>query len=369
MATIFRLFTLLFLPLWGILSGCSSDENDVAPRDQFFVAIMPSAVTYENVSEGQELPIRIGAPLTAAGSITVSIAPQGGVTYGVDFTTEPDGASGTVTINVPAGSASAVLRVIPVLEDGFTSEKRITFTLTEATGGLLLAESVEHQLSIQDESLNVDILAFTSFEEPLAGEVNNYSAPDSTDLPNNPGENSVDHVSAGGEMGFDTSYVPGQKGGEDGSLYFGVTNVTNEPDEWDIGSFFNGAQAYVTSDADGLAEIVFDEVQIPERYNFLKVRLSVYFVDASWENNDQDVDEFDIFWRTEDGDETLASFRSNDDLMTDNAEGTGNVMVDEWFTFNLDVQNIKAGSLVIQIGTNSGSEIAFIDDIVVGAIE
>lgn len=63
------------------------------------------------------------------------------------------------------------------------------------------------------------------------------------------------------------------------------------------------------------------------------------------------------------------SFRSNGALMTDSPDGTGNVLVDDWFTFNMDVSNIKKGRLVIQIGTNSGSEYAFIDDIVIGGVE
>ena len=352
-----------------ILVSCSSDDFDVAPNDQFMVAIPSSAskgIVFENQAEGIQLPIRIVGHLVNSGTITVSITPQADVQYGTDFTTEPDGSSGSVTLNISEGSASAVLSVFPSVEAGFNTDKLINFKLESVSGGLFLAtESVDYELAIQDESLNVDILAFTSFEEPAAGDVNNYSAPDSTFLPNNPGENSVDYVSTGGEMGFDTSYLPGEEGGEDTSLIFGVTNVTNEPDEYNIGAFFNGSQAYVTSDADGLAEIVFDEVEIPSKFNSLKVRLSVYFVDASWEDDD----EFDVFWRTEDGDETLMSFRSNGELMTDSPDGTGNVLVDDWFTFNRDVTNMKKGRLVIQIGTNSGSEYAFIDDIVIGGVE
>ena len=362
-----RFFVILLMAT--MLTSCSSDDFDVATKNQFLVAIPSSAskgTIFENQAEGIELPIRITSPLTNSGAVTVSITPLGDVQYGTDFTTEPDGSSGSITIDISEGSSGAVLKVFPVIEDGFTTDKRINFKLENASGGLfLLSESVDFELTIQDESLNVDVLAFTSFEEPAAGDVNNYSAPDSTFLPNNPGENSVDYVSTGGEMGFDTSYLPGQEGGEDTSLIFGVTDVINEPDEYNIGAFFDGAQAYVTSDADGLAEIVFDEVEIPAQFNALKVRLSLYFVDASWEEDD----EFDIFWRTEDGDETLMSFRSNGALMTDSPDGTGNVLVDDWFTFNMDVSNIKKGRLVIQIGTNSGSEYAFIDDIVIGGVE
>ena len=352
--------------LMGALLSCEDEDiNEVVPKSQFFVSIPSSASTaeiFEDQTEGVSVPITIGNALIEAGTLTFELSSASGAIYGQDYTTVPDGSSGTIELTLSEGANSVSLAIIPIATEAVDT-KTISVALTNASGGLLLgSETSTYTLTIADQTLNLEVIAYTSFEEPLAGAVNNYSAQDGVEQINIEGLNAVDHVSVGGEMGFDTSYVPGQEGGEDTSLYFGVTNVVSEPDEWDIGFFKDGAQAYVTSDADGLAEIVFDEVNIPSGTEFLKVRLSTYFVDASWEESD----EFDVFWRTSDGDELILSFRSDGDLMTDAPDGTGNYIIDEWFTFDAFVTNRKTGSLVIQIGTNSGSEIAFIDAIEIG---
>ncbi|UII80353.1 hypothetical protein [Flagellimonas sp. CMM7] len=360
---------LLFLVVF--ISCDNDDVNEVFPKNQFFAAIPLSASTveiFEDESDGVFVPVSIGNTLTESGTLTFEIS--SGAVYGQDYTTVPDGSSGSIEVSVSTGQNTVSLQIIPLKTEAVDT-KTVTLNLTEASGGLLLGtETVPYTLTIADQTLNLETIAYTSFEEPLAGTINNYAAQDGVEQINvlDDGEgnrlNAVDYVSVGGEMGFDMSYIPGEEGGEDDGLFFGVTNVVNEPDEWNIGFFKDSAQAYVTSDADGLAEIVFDEVTIPAGVEFLKIRLSTYFVDASWETSD----EFDVFWRTADGDELLLSFRSNevDELMTDAPDGTGNIIIDDWFTFDAFVSNIKTGSLVIQIGTNSGSELAFIDAIEIG---
>lgn len=354
--------------LTGILLlniSCTNDDiNKVEKKDKFLVGVNGNAIVFED-EEFVDIPVTIGFTNKEDSRVILDISLVGDLEYETDYTTFPDGASGTITLDIPKGSSQASIRLFPVIaQDNITTPDRIVdISIGEVTGGLILSStSGTYRVTIKDRDFNIDPFAYTSFEEPSAGIVNNYSAPDGTDLPNNEGENSVDYISAGEEMGFDTSYLPGEEGGADDGLFFGVTNVANEPGEYNIGFFADGAQAYITSDADGIAEIVFDEVDVPLGYNVLKVKFSVYFVEASWETND----EFDVFWRTEDGDELIRSFRSNGDLMTDQPDGTGNILVDEWVTFFADVTNIKNGRLVIQVGSNSGSEIAFIDDILIG---
>ncbi|GAA4272908.1 hypothetical protein U6A24_06475 [Aquimarina gracilis] len=352
-------------------TSCANDDvNQVEEKEQFLVGVNGSEILFED-EEFLEIPLTIGFVTKEDSQVILEVSSIGNLEYGVDYTTIPDGSSGTITLDIPAGSTEATIQLFPIIvQDNITTPDRvINLSINQVSGGLILSStSGIYQVTIKDQDFNLDAFAFTSFEEPRAGDINNYAAQDGVEQVNVVDAdgnvlNSVDYVSTGEELGFDTSYVPGEEGGEDSGLFFGVTNVTNEPDEYNIGFFADGAQAYITSDADGIAEIVFDEIKIPSAYNVLKVKFSVYFVESSWESSD----EFDIFWRTDDGDELIKSFRSNaDELMTDQPDGTGNVLVDEWATFFADVTNVTDGRLVIQIGTNSGSEIAFIDDILIG---
>ncbi|UJH68569.1 hypothetical protein [Allomuricauda sp. SCSIO 65647] len=349
-----------------LISCDNEDVNEVVSREgQTFVAGIADGLTttvFEDEGEAISVPFSVGFTLNESANVTIDLTLENAV-YGVDFVTEPDGASGQISLSISAGSNNPTIRLIPNVTEE-VKDYSVMFEVSGVSGGLRLAEgSGVFTASVEDRTKNLDIIAFTSFEEPTAGATNNYEADDGVEQINKDGLNSVDYVSTGDELGFDFSYIPGEEGGEDTSLYWGVTNVLNEPDEWDLPFFQDGMQAYVASDADGLAEIVFDEVTIAPSTEILLVTLSTFFVDASWE----DSDEFDVFWRTSDGDELLLSFRGDEnDDMRDQPDGTGNVIENSWVTFNAFVQNVKTGRLVLQIGNNSGSELVFLDAIRIG---
>ena len=353
-----------------LLNGCFEESEFEFPLEYSWIAFPQAEIVVdEAIGTGVSSEIILsGAPFATDQTInyTVEYPSEGGAKEGVDFNLPAN--SGSIVL--PAGANSIEVNLIESIinNDIPVGRRSVIFTL-QPVAGLNLGQLGNEQtqsitISISEDDLST--FGYTSFEEPAAGDVNNYSAPAGTDLPNNPGENSVDHVYNGGEIGFNTSYVPGQEGGADSGLFFGVTNITNEPDEYDVGAFPDGSQGYMTSDADGLAEIVFDELDIPEATSLLQIKMSLWFIDDdTWEDDD----EFDVFWRTEDGDELILSLRANsDNLMTDSADGDGAVITGDWNVFIAQVTNIKSGSLVIQIGTDSGAEFNFIDNIIIEGI-
>lgn len=252
-----------------------------------------------------------------------------------------------------SGSSTIYVKFAPNSEEAGAQNHTITIESSEA---------ITKEVGVTGIEAVFSQLAYTSFEEPAAGATNVYNAPDGEDLPNNAGENSVDFISVGGEIGFNTSYVTGQEGGAD-DLIWGVTNVIDELGAYTLEAFDDGAQAYVSSDADGLAEIVFDEVDITGSLSAV-VSIATYFVGSSWETDD----EFKLIWRTVDGDEEILSLFSNGSEITNSPDGSGDSIVDQWYTSEAIISNRKAGRLVIQIGHNSGSEILFIDDIKISAV-
>jgi hypothetical protein len=359
----------LFIISIGLtLAGCF-DEQDFSFPDEFsYVAFGDTDLA---AVEGTDNSVDInviysGSPLSSPLSVPVSIVPSGetDAVEGVDYSIS--GGLGNVTI--PAGEASATITVNLIDNETPVGPRFLVFSMGSPQGVDVgkygTDEGTTATLLIGEDDLTV--FGYTSFEEPLAGEVNNYPAQGGVEQVNVPGENSVDYVSVGGEMGFNSSYVPGQEGGEDSGLLFGVTKFTSDPDwEYDVGSFPDGDQAYSTSDADGLMEIVFDQLDIPANTSLLVVNVQLYFVGDSWEDDD----EFDFFWRTDDGDELILSLRADGNgAMTDSPDGSGSPIIDQWTQFVSTVNNVGPGSLVIQIGTDSGSEVNFIDAISIRGI-
>src|SRR5688572_3148624 len=102
-------------------------------------------------SSEEELPININLTreAEAEGTITVSMDATG-VEYGTDFTTEPVGDGGSITITVPAGATTASFSVIKkdnVLLDG---DENIKFTVAATSPTLVIGEKKELILSFSE---------------------------------------------------------------------------------------------------------------------------------------------------------------------------------------------------------------------------
>ena len=351
---------LIYLLVFTAISLVSCfEEQEFSVTDEVnYLAFVPVEAT---ALEGTDTEVTVeiiyaGGALSSAIPLTISLETT--ATEGVDYTLS----EALSTLSIPAGEFSTTLTITILDNDLSFGPRSLILSLTEVGDfkvGYLGAEAGS-TFSLQIVEDDATTFGYTSFEEPTAGLVNNYPSQDGVEQVNVPGENSVDFVSTGGEMGFNSSYVAGEEGGADSGLLFGVSKFTSDTEwEYDLGSFTDGSQAYSTSDADGLMEIVFDELTIPESTNLLQVSVDLWFSVSTWEEDD----EFDFIWRSADGDELILSLRSDGVAMTDSPDGTGNVIVDKWTSFVADISDIKSGRLVIQIGTDSGSEIAFIDNI------
>jgi hypothetical protein len=357
--TIKKYVTYIMLSGAFILSSCFDEKEILLPDTFSYVAFEGGEV---NILEGSisSFDVKVvysGATTSADIAVPISITDGEGTLAvdGVDYSID-GGLSGRT---IPAGQFSTTVKVTILDNDDAVGARLLKLQLGDVSGFKLGAPDTDgvttFAITILEDDLN--IFGYTSFEEPTAGDVNLFNFDNGTEQTNNPGENSVDYTSIGGEMGFDTSYLPGQEGGADDPAW-GVTKF--QTDGYDASPFPDGAQAYLTSDADGLAEIVFDELTIPGTASFLQISLSTWFVDGgSWEDDD----EFDVFWRTEDGDELVISLRSDGANMTDTPDGSGNNIGGKWTLISGLVENIKTGRLVIQIGSDSGAEVSLFDNI------
>ena len=363
----FKIYTLLLLILIST-SSCFDNVEFNIPESQFWIAFDGSNTL--NVSESNTDAVMatvnysgtaLSQPLTI--NYTISFPDAGAAAENVDFTLPAE--SGSVTIPAGEFQAEFVLLASIINDEIAKGTRSVTFTL-QSTNNLSLGEpdapeSTSFTINILEDDFTE--IAFSSFEEPTTFGTTSYSAPAGNDLPNNDGQPPVDYVSTGVELGFNTSYIV--PGGEDSSVDMGVWNEADFTLDGNPFDFPDGAQAYASSDSDGLLEIEFDEVAISSGASTLLIELNIYFTDASWETDD----EFDIFYRTEDGDELVISLRADGNgEMTDSPDGTGNLIEGQWVKLTGEISNIKTGKIAVQIGQNSGSELLFIDRIALKGI-
>ena len=129
-------------------------------------------------------------------------------------------------------------------------------------------------------------IANTSFEEPEVlypdSEYVDVGDPgENHALQNNNEQPIVNYESIGGELGFQSYYYNTRNGAglTDGD-YIGLTNNLD-----DVGTYSDGSQGFVISDADGYMVTTLDTLDITG-YNSVLVTLDYFLVETGWENND-----------------------------------------------------------------------------------
>ena len=348
---------ILLIGLMLNLSSCFKENEFVIPDELSWVGFDQNDLSIaENAGGAVVVNLIVSTkPLSESLSLNLNISSDN-ATEGVDYTLPAN--SGVIT--VPAGSSSVSVTLIEsVLNNNIVAgDRMVEFELTDGKGFKIGGPDGLYGGTVTVKILEDDlaIYGYCSFEESPAGPAL-YSAPDGLIMPNIDGA-WVNYISTGGEMGYNLMYTEGNAGGADDEVIVGVTNLTLH-DEEDIGSFADGSQGYVFSDADGEWELVFDKLNVSPQ-QVLKLELSWYFVDASWETDDY----FKVLWRTEDGDEELIHLTGDDnnDWVLD---PSGNSMISKWTKLDANISNMKDGQLVIVVANNSGSEIFYIDDITI----
>lgn len=154
-------FIILFLfTITAVFSSCS--KNDPPLPDNLVTFTTDQLGFDEGVSE-LEIQINASRPVETATSVTVNLQMEG-VSYGTGFTTEPAAVDNKVSLSIPAGSASATIKVRktaglflngdeainfsiaevgqPVLK-GDVSDLRISFSAITSTGSALQLEGGE----------------------------------------------------------------------------------------------------------------------------------------------------------------------------------------------------------------------------------
>lgn len=145
----------------AVVVGTALIEHDLTITDNETPSVVTFTAATSTVSEGEAAGVTV--PLTLApqtnGTGTVSVTFTGGV-YGDDFTTDPAAVAGKISIPVASGVTAASFKVIPVNNDAVSTDKEITFTLSEPTGIVTLGSTgLTNELTIQDDDAITTIAA------------------------------------------------------------------------------------------------------------------------------------------------------------------------------------------------------------------
>lgn len=125
--------------------GVTDDEAPVAVN--FLLNI---GSTREN-GAGATVTLALGAVAPADGSLEITYASQ--LLYGIHFTTEPAAANGKMTLPVQLGADHVSFTVVPANDQLFNGDRAITFTLSDAVGGVSKGQGLSHELTITDDEL------------------------------------------------------------------------------------------------------------------------------------------------------------------------------------------------------------------------
>jgi hypothetical protein len=229
--------------------------------------------------------------------------------------------------------------------------KKITFTIA-----LLFVGAISF----------AQIAAYTSFEEPAAVPGVQYTdTGDPTvahDLVNNAGEPVVDFTSTGGEMGYNARYEPYDtptNGLTDGD-WVGVTDFTG-----DVTAFTDGAQGYGMGDIDGNYILEFDTIDLTG-YTGVTLGIDYYINSTGYEGdgtiNDDQNDRMRIYVKD------LTNGTEIDVLNTEGSDINDLLIEGAWQNGLVNLPDGITAQLVVEVRTNSGAEVLYLDNVLVDGI-
>ena len=127
------------------LASCGDDDGPTT---------MPVSVEFSSstltLTEGNIIVLTIDfAAAEADGTFDVGIT--GTAAYSTDYTTSPDGASGSFTVNVVEGATFATIELTTLDNSDSDGTRTIIFTLSNGTGGIEIGTTSQLTVSIEDD--------------------------------------------------------------------------------------------------------------------------------------------------------------------------------------------------------------------------
>lgn len=162
-----QLLSILCVGAIFFIASCGSDDEPTPDPTtiQFSAA---TATVDENSADAVTLTVSLSEASNIAGSFTIAIA-SADATYGDDYTTTPDGTSGSINVTVAEGDQNVTLSVSVTDNEDFTGDKTVTFTLTSVEG-VVLDGNAALTLTIADNELMPTDISALRTQYSMTGE-------------------------------------------------------------------------------------------------------------------------------------------------------------------------------------------------------
>ncbi|NBP69889.1 MAG: hypothetical protein EBU52_14220, partial [Cytophagia bacterium] len=130
-----------------MVTACDDEETINPVSIQFTTANL----TVSEAAGEQTVNLTLASAAPADATIEINIE-NTNVTYGTDYTTNPNGSSGKVTVAITKGQTSAQFKFTPVNNNLLASEvKTVTFTVGVVTGPIENGTTASFIVTITDD--------------------------------------------------------------------------------------------------------------------------------------------------------------------------------------------------------------------------
>lgn len=141
---------LIFSLLVSLFTACDDSENKPDPV-QVAVNYASTDDQISEQSETHEVLIQLDEAAQAAGELEILIS--GEAQYGTLFTTIPAAEDDKLYLSVTKGSTEVSFTILPVNNTKLNGNKTQTFSIVDATGAVVLGESIEYTVTLLDDEL------------------------------------------------------------------------------------------------------------------------------------------------------------------------------------------------------------------------
>lgn len=124
-------------------------DNESPARINF---LLNTGSSRENASQAAEVMLVLSHKAPGAGSIEISLSTVKAI-YGTHFTTEPEALNGKLIVPVAEGMDHTSFTIVPINDQFFNGDRKITYTLSGAQGAIRLGTEITHQFLITDDEL------------------------------------------------------------------------------------------------------------------------------------------------------------------------------------------------------------------------
>ncbi|MBL3655648.1 hypothetical protein [Fulvivirga sediminis] len=345
---------MLTTPIISCSDSDDGDDNSNTVQVDFYGT---SSTVSEADAEGVSIPLIFTDAPTRPGTYQITWESEEELVYGKDFTTEPEANDGVINVEVVAGQKDASIKYLPIDNKVDEGDRRITFNLHSATGGLSVGTASDFILTLEndDKAVLFSKVSFEDIETMLSVHYYDYGlASENHALVNNPNQPPVNSEGLN-ELGYQASYfnTRGLEGLTDGD-YVGIVKATVVN-----GGYPDGTQGYEMSDTDGKMRLTFDELGI-EGYLSTNISIDVYLHDENGKGlqyDDEDV--LRIYVKLDDGEEI--------DIINSKGSNLNDLFVgnfDKWTTLKASVpKEAKSLTLYVEFDVDTRFDILYFDNI------